>query len=84
MSLGERLHAARRAAGFRSQLALARRLGVSRETVSRIERGISRSYGPTLVAWAAACGVSLDELVGTPDTVATNGANASPEDEAAE
>lgn len=63
MSLGEKLRAARVAAGFLSQRDFAMHVGLSRETVSRIERGISKSYTPTLAVWAKACGVSLDDLL---------------------
>lgn len=89
--LGERLQAARKAAGFRSQQALADRLGVSRETVSRAEREDSPHVrSETLAAWARLCGVSIDALLAEDDTEPTVSTVATPataqasSDEAAE
>jgi len=84
--IGERLAAARRAAGFRSQQSLADRLHVSRETVSRAERAKTEDdlglVSSTLLAWARECGVSVDALISedasTAPTVTTESAPASP------
>ena len=57
----ERMKAARKEKGF-SQDDLARAVGVSRQTVNRIERG---DYNPTLnlcVALCKALGKTLDQL----------------------
>jgi transcriptional regulator with XRE-family HTH domain len=70
MALGERLRAARVAAGFRSQAALAAALGVERNTVGRAELGIVVPHAETLRKWAQLCGASLDELLAD-DTVST-------------
>ena len=63
MSLGESIHAARKAAGL-SQEALGERLGVVSQTVSKWERGESAPDAALLVPLADAFGVSLDRLFG--------------------
>ena len=63
MSLGESIHAARKAAGL-SQEALGEKLGVVSQTVSKWERGESAPDAALLVPLADALGVSLDGLFG--------------------
>ena len=63
MSLGERIHTARKAAGL-SQEALGDKLGVVSQTVSKWERGESAPDAALLVPLADALGVSLDALFG--------------------
>jgi transcriptional regulator with XRE-family HTH domain len=61
MSLGESIHAARKAAGL-SQEALGERLGVVSQTVSKWERGESAPDAMLLPTLADTLGVSLDAL----------------------
>ena len=61
MSLGESIHATRKAAGL-SQEALGERLGVVSQTVSKWERGESAPDAMLLPTLADALGVSLDVL----------------------
>ena len=61
MSLGESIHAARKAAGL-SQEALGEKLGVVSQTVSKWERGESAPDAMLLPTLADALGVSLDAL----------------------
>jgi transcriptional regulator with XRE-family HTH domain len=70
--LGERLRAAREAAGL-TQEQLAVELGVTRNTVVRAEHDRHEIGVATLRSWAVKCGVSADSLldIGTSDTVAT-------------
>lgn len=61
-SIADRLAARRRAAGY-SQEALAGRLGVSRQAVSKWERGEASPDTDNLIALASLYGVTLDELL---------------------
>lgn len=61
-TIANRLAARRRAAGY-SQEALAGRLGVSRQAVSKWERGEASPDTDNLIALAALYGVTLDELL---------------------
>lgn len=61
-SIANRLAARRRAAGY-SQEALAGKLGVSRQAVSKWERGEASPDTDNLIALAALYGVTLDELL---------------------
>ncbi len=61
--LGERLRAARVAAGL-TQGQLATRLSVDRNTVNRAENDHNEPLATTIAAWATACGVSSDSLLG--------------------
>ena len=61
MSLGESIHAARKAAGL-SQEALGEKLGVVSQTVSKWERGENAPDAALLPLLADALGVSLDQL----------------------
>ena len=67
MSLGESIHAARKAAGL-SQEALGEKLGVVSQTVSKWERGESAPDAMLLPTLADALGVSLDALFGRTPT----------------
>jgi transcriptional regulator with XRE-family HTH domain len=60
--LGAQLADARKARGL-TQDALARLVGIDRNTINRVERGRSRPSVATLAAWAGVLGVSLDALV---------------------
>jgi transcriptional regulator with XRE-family HTH domain len=62
MMLGEQLKAARLAAGL-SQQQVAEKVGVSRSTVSRYERGLAVPDGRTLSALARALHVGVDRLL---------------------
>lgn len=61
-SIADRLAARRRAAGY-SQEALAGKLGVSRQAVSKWERGEASPDTDNLIALAALYGVTLDDLL---------------------
>jgi transcriptional regulator with XRE-family HTH domain len=62
--LGERLHEARIAAGFAKKSVFARRTGIERGTIDRLEKGAGANPNlKTLTAWADACGVSVAELL---------------------
>ena len=61
MTLGERIAQLRREAGL-SQEALAERMGVSRQAVSKWEKSQSFPDTENLLALAALFGVSADEL----------------------
>lgn len=61
-SIADRLAARRRAAGY-SQEALAGKLGVSRQAVSKWERGEASPDTDNLIALAALYSVTLDELL---------------------
>ena len=61
-TIADRLAARRRAAGY-SQEALAGKLGVSRQAVSKWERGEASPDTDNLIALAALYGVTLDELL---------------------
>lgn len=61
-TIADRLAARRRAAGY-SQEALAGRLGVSRQAVSKWERGEASPDTDNLIALAALYGVTLDDLL---------------------
>jgi len=60
-----RLRIAREATGM-SKSAFAARLGISRNTVSAVERGIIPCRPLLLEAWASACGVPTSEITGLP------------------
>lgn len=60
-----RLIAARRASGIPSRPKFAREIGVSLNTVYRLERGEVSPSLETLRAWARVCGVTTDYLLGT-------------------
>lgn len=62
MQMAERLVARRKAAGY-SQEALAAELGVSRQAVSKWERGEASPDTDNLIALAGLYGVTLDELL---------------------
>jgi transcriptional regulator with XRE-family HTH domain len=70
-TFGETVRELRKAAGYESQEALARRLGVSLFTVSRWERDENRPDFDGLYRLADALGVTVAELLPT-----TNGAAA--------
>lgn len=61
MTLGERLKAARRYANLDTQEQLAKKSGVSQQTISKIERGLVDSSG-YVVHLAKACGVRPEWL----------------------
>jgi len=61
MTLGERLKAARRYAHLDTQETLAKKSGVSQQTISKIERGMVDSSG-YVVQLAIACGVRPEWL----------------------
>lgn len=71
MDLGERLRAARQAAGFKSQQEFADRIGVARNSVTRIETNAMRPSVETLELWADACKVSVDSLLGRDGNLGT-------------
>lgn len=59
----ERLHEAAAARGDHSNYAIAKRTGLNQTTLSRICRGVAKPAAQTLLALAAAYGLSIDELV---------------------
>ena len=63
MTLGERIQALRRERGM-SQEGLAEVLGISRQAVSKWEKGLSYPDTGNLLALAELFGVSADELAG--------------------
>lgn len=69
VEIAERLAARRKLAGL-SQEALAEKLGVSRQAVSKWERSESSPDTDNLIALAKLYGVSLDELLYVDDTIA--------------
>ena len=69
VEIAERLAARRKQAGL-SQEALAERLGVSRQAVSKWERSESSPDTDNLIALAQLYGVSLDELLYVEDSIA--------------
>lgn len=62
-TLGDRMRKARVAAGL-EQADLAKRVGVSRPTVSQWERGRSEPRATQLLAWADATGHHIEWLLG--------------------
>lgn len=62
--IGTRVRAARVRAGFKSQAAFAEALGVSDETVGRVERGAFEPSLSTMVAIADVLRLPIDEIVG--------------------
>lgn len=62
-TFGERVKAARKAAGFDSQEDLARALGVSVFTISRYEHGRSKPSFDGLYALAEILGVRVSDLL---------------------
>ena len=62
MEIGERIAALRKRQGF-SQEALAERLGVSRQAVSRWETGTARPDAENLARLSQALGVTADALL---------------------
>ena len=69
VEIAERLAARRKMAGL-SQEALAEKLGVSRQAVSKWERSESSPDTDNLIALAQLYGVSLDELLYVDDAIA--------------
>ncbi|WP_236643383.1 helix-turn-helix transcriptional regulator, partial [Enterorhabdus sp. P55] len=69
VEIAERLAARRKQAGL-SQEALAEKLGVSRQAVSKWERSESSPDTDNLIALARLYGVSLDELLYVDDSIA--------------
>lgn len=69
VEIAERLAARRKQAGL-SQEALAEKLGVSRQAVSKWERSESSPDTDNLIALAKLYGVSLDELLYVDDAIA--------------
>lgn len=47
-----------------TQAEMAKACGLSTNYVSALERGVYQPNAETLITWAKACGVSIDELVG--------------------
>ncbi|MEM7246935.1 MAG: helix-turn-helix transcriptional regulator [Acidobacteriota bacterium] len=62
-ALGERIRRYRQDQGW-TQAQLARRAGISRDAISRIERGLERAREATLRALAQALGVEWSQLTG--------------------
>lgn len=62
--LGQRIATARKAAGFRSQEALANAVGMAREAINRIENGRATPTTENLYAIAAACLTTPEALTG--------------------
>lgn len=62
--LGGRLRAARIAAGLGNASGFARLVGLQPNTIYRIEKGKVVPSVATLAAWARACSVSSDSLLG--------------------
>ena len=77
---GERLKNLRKAAGI-TQQALADKLGVHLQTVSKWERGVCEPDFSVLGDMAAALGVTFERLLGTEEGECTYGGYFSPEDE---
>lgn len=63
----DKLQKLRKAHGL-SQDALAERLGISRQSISKWERGESTPDTDNLIALASVYGISLDELIGSGNT----------------
>lgn len=63
-AMGTRFRAARLLAGWSSQEKFAREVGLSRNSVTRIELGLMNPSVDTLETWADACAVSVDLLLG--------------------
>lgn len=76
VEIAERLAARRKQAGL-SQEALAEKLGVSRQAVSKWERSESSPDTDNLIALARLYGVSLDELLYVDDSIADDAASRS-------
>jgi len=80
MTIASRLDEAMKAAGFKSQNALARASGIPQPTINRILKGVGKK-GPeahTLALLAAACNVAFDWLhegIGDPARTATKRSN---------
>ena len=62
MTIGERIHAARKSKGL-SQEMIAAKLGVSRQAVSKWENGTSDPNTSNLIALAKLYGISAEELL---------------------
>ena len=60
-TVADRLRKARESAGY-EQTALARELGVAKNTISNYERGAVAPRRSVVMAWAMATGVDLDWL----------------------
>jgi repressor LexA len=71
--LNDRLRAARLLTGL-TQAEFAHRIGVERNTVTRLEGGHGAPSADTLAAWARVCGVSTDSLLGLTETPADHAA----------
>lgn len=63
--LGRRIAERRKALGL-TQVQLAETLGVAQQTMAHYEGGVSRIPVETLAQAAAALGVSVEEMIGTP------------------
>lgn len=63
LPLGKALARARKGAGHENASAFARAMRLAPNTVYRIEAGEICPGADTLMAWASACHVSLDEMV---------------------
>lgn len=72
MITGEEIRTLRKKAGFKSQNALAERVGVSRSAVKDWESGKYFPEGENLKKLALALGVSADYLIGIQDLTANN------------
>ena len=70
MTIGERIHAARKSKGL-SQEMIAAKLGVSRQAVTRWESGKSNPSTSNLLQLSALLEIPIGELCGTPDPAQT-------------
>lgn len=61
--LNTRMKKYRKRRGY-TQAQMARACGISASFLSALERGVYQPSASTLIAWARACGVSIDELAG--------------------
>lgn len=64
MQVGERLKAARLAAGFQNASAFGRHVELAPNTIYRLEKGDEQPSIETLSKWARGCGVTSDSLLG--------------------
>lgn len=70
MQVGDRLKAARLAAGCTNASAFARDIGVQPNTIYRLERDAWLPPADVLKRWAERCGVSADSLLGVGEEAA--------------
>ena len=63
IDLNIRMKQFRKRRGY-TQAQMARACGISASFLSALERGVYQPSASTLIAWARACGVSIDELAG--------------------